>query len=175
MEMRKWKCDKFELPEGVQFSDIIDLAITVNVSENELLTLQEAFANKLVSDAAVSTTSGAGAAQPHLGVRDMAQLKKSIGRYLTKNNSHNESFSASSRPPAGVGLLSPFSHSGFLETPIEDFNSVANFDQKVQKELADRFNELVDLNKQVYVSLILNIGCISSYVHYCILHAGGER
>lgn len=156
--MRTWKCDKFEFPDGVTFEDFIALSNSICVTDSELLTLQEAFASKLVSDAAATTHTAE--QQPHLGVKDLAQLTKSIGRYLKKSNVPTN-FSENNRL-AGVGLLSPFSHSGFLETPIEDFNSVANFNERVQKDLASIFMELVDLNKQVesdkevYVLKIVN-------------------
>lgn len=145
-EMRKWKCDKFELPSEVTFNDIVSLSLSINVSESELTALEDAFASKLVADAAMSTNT---TVQPHLGVRDLAQLSKSIGRYLTKNTHFNNSFSVVSSRVAGLGLMSPFSHSGFLDTPIEDFNSVANFNEKTQKDLSAVFIELVELNKQV--------------------------
>lgn len=158
--MRKWKCDKFKLPEGAVFTDIVKLANSIGVSDSELLALQEAFASKMVADAAASTNT---VVQPHLGVKDVAQLTKSIARYLKKSNSFNSSCTSSGRA-GSIGLMNPFSHSGFLETPIEDFNSVSNYDAKVQMELAGIFTELVELNKQVesdkevYLSKIVGTG-----------------
>ena len=142
MEMRKWKCDKFQLPDGINFSDVMDLYLSVSVSSEELLTLQEAFATKLVTDAAVMRNEYS-SPQPHLGFRDMTRLKNSIGKYLSKTTTQD------GHHTPGMSLMVPFSQSGFLETPIEDFNSVANFNESVQAQLAAIFKELVQLNGQV--------------------------
>lgn len=154
LELRRWKCDKFKLPDGIQFEDIAELACSLTVNESELFALQEAFAVKLVSDAAKNNRDVSEASKPHLTVHDVAAVTKSIGRYLTNKQWNGQRFPGLdlNSKSVGLGLLSPFSHSGFLETPIEDFNSVANFNDQTQNKLIIVFNELVQINAQVHLS-----------------------
>jgi hypothetical protein len=77
---------------------------------------------------------------------DVTQITKSIGRLLAPANDREQQTSKEQRL---LGLITPISSSFLLDTPVEDFNSTVNIDDKMQSELISIYHELVNINNQV--------------------------